>query len=422
MTWRRRARQVYWAVVDFLKRWSLARMTLAIPRTVRFMLRALRTHEVATGVPSPDFTLALVAGVAVDEALMAAVLAPHRFPLEADYARVGEELARARRMYEENGWLDNPRDYHRLPPPLGSSAVVSARRRLRGVLYEQLQYESGFSPREGEPGRERWESYLPNRRAVANIVRHGESERPWLICVHGFTMGFPIMDFHGLQTARLHEELGLNIALPALPLHGPRKVTRLSGEPFLSFEMMNSIHGLAQSVWDIRRLISWIRGQGGSLIGLYGVSLGGYVVALLSGLEEGLGASVAGIPATDIPALFATHSPPSIRARAAEHGALDTGPRNPHRVVSPLAIDPLLPRDRRFIFAGYGDRLAFPEQAQRLWEHWEEPEICWFTGGHVGYLWSADVASFLVDSLVRSGFQAAPSRPAERARAPKPRF
>ena len=66
-----------------------------------------------------------------------------------------------------------------------------------------------------------------------------------------------------------------------------------------------------------------------------------------------------------------------------------------HRVVSPLAMEPLVARDRRFIFAGLGDRMAVPSQAHALWEHWERPTISWFPGNHVGYLWSAKVSGFV---------------------------
>jgi hypothetical protein len=382
---------------------------LAIPRTARFVATTHRTREVARGLPSPDLTLALAAGVAMDEAVMAAMLTPERFPSLADYRRVGEELALARELFAERGWLDDPAAYHRTPPPLTNRDVVSVRGRARGISYEQLRYESGFSPTTDEPGRERWESYAPNHRAVANIVRHRDDDRPWVICVHGFTMGYPIMDFAGLQTGRLHYELGLNVAMPVLPLHGPRKVTRLSGEPFLSFELMNSIHGFAQAVWDIRRLISWLRQEGATSIGLYGVSLGGYVVSLLAGVEDGLGAVVAGVPVTDVPALFGGHTPPAVRALAVQHGLLESGPGSAHHVVSPMAFDARVPVDRRFIFAGYGDRMAFPEQAHRLWQHWDEPEICWYPGNHVGYLWSREVAAFLGASLERSGLQGAPA-------------
>ena len=111
----------------------------------------------------------------------------------------------------------------------------------------------------------------------------------------------------------------MNVALPVLPLHGARRVTRVSGEPFLSFELMNAVHGLTQAVWDLRRLISWIRSQGATSISLFGVSLGGYTVALLAGLEPGLDGVVAGIPVADFPGLFhatqpATHPGPGDRA------------------------------------------------------------------------------------------------------------
>jgi hypothetical protein len=217
------------------------------------------------------------------------------------------------------------------------------------------------------------------------------------------------MDFVGLDTAKLHRELGLNVALPVLPLHGPRKATPVSGEQFLSFDLMNTVHGITQAVWDIRRLLSWIRAQGATSIGLYGVSLGAYVVALLAGIEEGLDAVVAGIPVVDFPALFHEHSPVHIRARSIEHRIMGGVAEDVFKVVSPMSFEPKVPHDRRFVFAGYGDRLAFPEQARLLWEHWSKPRISWYSGNHVGYLWSGQVEKFLSESLAASGLSFIPT-------------
>ena len=219
-------------------------------------------------------------------------------------------------------------------------------------------------------------------------------------------MGYPFMDFMGLHAAKLHRELGLNVAMPVLPLHGQRKVTRVSGEPFLSFDMMNTVHGLTQAVWDIRRLLAWARDQGATSIGLYGVSLGAYVVSLLSGIEDGLDAVVAGIPVVDLPSLFHAHSPVHIRARSIEHHILGGVAEDVYRVVSPLSFASRVPRERRHVFAGYGDRLATTQQARLLWEHWERPRISWYAGNHVGYLWSRQVGDFLGESLAASGFGA----------------
>ena len=136
---------------------------------------------------------------------------------------------------------------------------------------------------------------------------------------------------------------------------------------------------------------------------LYGVSLGAYVASLLTGLVDGIDAVVAGIPVVDFPEMFRKQSPHHIRLRAVEHEILDGNAEIVHRVVSPLAFAPKVAHGRRFIFAGLGDRMAPPTQAHALWRHWDEPEIAWYAGNHVGYLWSRQVTAFLNHSLTTSG-------------------
>ena len=114
------------------------------------------------------------------------------------------------------------------------------------------------------------------------------------------------------------------------------------------------------------------------------MSLGAYVVSLLAGIEDGLDAVVAGIPVVDFPSLFHAHSPVHIRARSIEHNILGGVAEDVFRVVSPMSFEPKVPHDRRFVFAGYGDRVAIPEQARVLWEHWDKPRISWYPGNHVG--------------------------------------
>lgn len=388
----------YRTVTRFLGKRALARATLAIPRTLRFVGSSAVTGEVCEAVDAPALSLGFAAGVAMDEALLAMAMTPNRFPRRADYHRVSEELGEARALYGRRGWLARPATYHRSPPPLGEGDVAHGKGWANGQRYERIGWDSLFSPRPDEPGAERWTAFEPNRRATAAILRAGDGVGPWVVAVHGFCMGFPFMDFVGLQTAQLHGRLGYNVALPALPLHGPRKVTRISGEPFLSFDLMNTVHGLAQSVWDIRRLVTWVRAQGATSVTLYGVSLGAYVAALMAGLDPA-DAVVAGIPVVDFPRLFQEHSPVHIRARSIEHHIMGGTAEEVFTVVSPLSFAPQVPADRRFVYAGYGDRLAFPDQARRLWEHWERPSIRWYAGNHVGYLWSREVTQFLVDCL-----------------------
>jgi hypothetical protein len=211
------------------------------------------------------------------------------------------------------------------------------------------------------------------------------------------------MDIAAFRAGWMHRQLGVNLVLPTLPLHGFRRSGRISGDGFLSFDHLDGIHALAQSIWDVRRILTWVRGQGAQQLGVYGVSLGGYVAALLVGLDDGISCAVAGIPPTDFPALFEHHSPKAIRGRAARYRLIGPEVREIHRVVSPLTIPARTPWDGRFIYAGMGDRMSTPAQAHRLWEHWDRPAMAWYPGNHVGYLWSGKVHRFVSDALTASG-------------------
>ena len=50
---------------------------------------------------------------------------------------------------------------------------------------------------------------------------------------------------------------------------------------------------------------------------------------------------------------------------------------------SPLNYPPRVAKERRLIITGLGDRLAPPEQAQALWEHWDRCAFHWFPGNHI---------------------------------------
>lgn len=385
-----------------LARFPLARLTTVGPRTISWAARTLSERGGdLPGMPRIRMSAALAAHVAVDESLMALFTTPNKFPRRADYERVGREVAEAADLFEARGYLDDPRSYHGDPPPL-----VDVRQRdgwAMGERFRVLDWDSGYEPPDDVPGRDRWLSLDANRRAAAWVMEHRTPGRPWLVLVHGFGMGTPFLDLLGFRAGHLHRELGCNLAAIVLPGHGSRGTTALSGEDFLSFEMMNSVHGLAHSVWDIRRLISWIRLRSRGDIGVMGVSLGGYLTALVAAFEPDLAAVVAGIPVSDFPALYRQHSPRHVQLRAIEHGILDGTASRVHRVVSPLTMSPLVEPAGRFIFAGLGDRMAVPEQAHRLWEHWAGPDICWYPGNHVGYLWSPKVSEFVDHSLSRRG-------------------
>lgn len=375
-------------------------MSKALPRTLRFVIGAAMPRRASPDAPPrPGLSPYLFAHVAMDEAIMAAAMGPNRFPRSSDYTRVALELAEAHDHYAGRGWLDHPGSYHRNPPPLYDPLLIPSMT-ITGTRFEKLLFESEFEPHPGEPGGERWQGYVPNHIAHAWLLRHDDDRpRPWVVCLHGFGTGIPVADVVGFRAGHIHKALGYNVVMPVLPLHGPRKVTLLGGEAFISFDLLNGVIGMANAVWDVRRIISWVQAQDPVSVGLYGVSLGGYAAALTAGFAKDLDFVMTGIPVTDLLGLFRSHAPRHVLRRAEEYRIFSPESDAVMAVSRPTSYPALVPRERRYIFAGIGDRMALPEQAHTLWKHWERPRIEWYPGNHVGYMWSGDVRHFVDEVL-----------------------
>jgi hypothetical protein len=212
-----------------------------------------------------------------------------------------------------------------------------------------------------------------------------------------------MVDFTGFRARWLYKHLGLNVAVPVMPLHGPRRVGRRGGDGFFSGDFVDTLHAQAQAVWDIRRLTGWLRSQGAPSIGTYGVSLGGYTAALHASLDTNLDCVIVGVPATDFSRLLQSHVPKFAIRAAKAVGVPFQAIEQLLSVVSPFGFEPKLPHGRRFLFAGVADQLTTPDHARDLWLHWGEPRVAWYQGGHVSFLWQSEVRELIHEALITSG-------------------
>jgi len=373
------------------------------PRVVGVAAAVPRTHAYLRSHPGTarGTRVGLGAQVLLDEVMLAALRNPALLPHERDVEIAGAEAEAAHALFEKRGWLDDPASYHQEPMvPVPQVRMRKTGRRHHDVLTFPVTHQ----PHDGEPGVDRWLGYPHHRTARASVLRHREAGRPWLVCVHGFSMGDPAMDLRVFRASRLHDELGVNLLLPVLPSHGDRRGTGMrTGEGFTSVNVVDGIHGVAQAVWEIRSLVAWIREQDpGAPIGVHGISLGGLVAGLLASLEPGLACAIASIPVADLFALYRRNSSPETLAVSDRTGATGPTAEAIGRVVSPLALRPLVDRKDRYIVAGLGDRMSTTAQAERLWEHWDRPAVHWYPGGHVGYFLARTAAAAVEDAVQRS--------------------
>ncbi len=355
-------------------------------------------------VPALKPSVSLAAQIALDEAILSTMLVGVHSPTGTELVRISREIEAARERFTGEGWLEKPENYHLAPPSLENPRLDRTSLGRRG--YERMSFDSDYEPREDEEGRDRWLSYTPNRTAHAWVLRHPGPERPWVVCIHGYQMGTPGIDIRAFRPEWLHDKLGVNMVLPVLPLHGPRAIGRRSGDGFMTGDILDTIHAEANAMWDIRRILSWVRGQTSLPIGVHGLSLGGYNAALLAGLDDGLACAIAGIPATDITRLFFRHSPSLHLREGIFHGFVEAHIDEVMRVVSPLALTPKIALERRYIYGGIGDRLVPADQVRDLWRHWGRARIEWYQGAHLTFSAHPNVRKMVRSAFRESGIAA----------------
>jgi hypothetical protein len=356
-------------------------------------------------------SIALAAQAFRDEVVLLGLKARRPISDPRGFERINREVLAALDFYGDRGWLTKPGGFLVAPPLLSDVMVQPVKRGRRS--FQRISFESGYTPHPGEPGSKRWLRYIANNRECALLLRHPEP-RSWLVCVHGTEMGRAAIDLTVFRAWKLHDDLGLNIVLPVLPMHGPRARGLPKGAVFPGADVLDDVHATAQAVWDIRRLLSWIRLQAPeSPIGLNSLSLGGYIASLVASLEKGLTCAILGVPVADLVELLGRHSglgENDPRSRAA------TLAQPIGRMVSPLSLTPLVPMPGRFIYAGIADQLVHPrEQVVRLWEHWGRPQIVWYPGGHTGFFRSRPVQRFVQDALIQSGLVEGSPTPRDRS-------
>ena len=235
--------------------------------------------------------------------------------------------------------------------------------------------------------RDQCRGYLRNNVVHAQHWRHDDGPHPTLCVIHGF-MGSAYL-FNGLFfSLPWFYRAGYDVLLYTLPFHGRRaeKCSPFSGYGYFADGVAGFAEAMAQAVHDFRSVLDYLEYTGVDRIALTGMSLGGYTSALIAGVDDRIQAVIPNVPVVTPDRSSTSGSPPTSWSKLGNRLSPDR-PRNrpapPRRYPSPLNYAPLVPKDRRLIITGLGDRLAPPEQAETLWEHWDRCAFHWFPGNHI---------------------------------------
>jgi pimeloyl-ACP methyl ester carboxylesterase len=322
--------------------------------------------------------MASVVGAAMVPRIAGAMLRPAGVRGEHDAMRFYAELAAAK-----DSQLSFPRPLEL--PRVASRAAGPVAELVAHGRVDNIAFRSSFeaiNPAE----RERRRGYTRNNVVHAQHWRHDDGPHPTLCLIHGF-MGSAYL-FNGLFFALpWFYRAGYDILLYTLPFHGRRaeKNSPYSGYGFFMDGFGGFAESMAQAVHDFRSVLDYLEFTGVDRISLTGMSLGGYTSALIAEVDDRIQAVIPNVPVVTPETTMDQWFPANLLVRL---GDLLTRTDKDiaaaaYRYHSPLNYPPLIPKDRRLIIAGLGDRLAPPQQAELLWEHWDRCEFHWFPGNHV---------------------------------------
>jgi pimeloyl-ACP methyl ester carboxylesterase len=258
------------------------------------------------------------------------------------------------------------------------------RRRLDGGVVMARALATAYRP---YPGLETFTEVRPpgDRLLLEHWTHESAAPRATLVALHGFAMGYPRLDAMALFAAACFGA-GYDVALLTLPSHGVRTPpgARFSGERFAVPHVARLNEAVRQAVYEIHLVTGWLRQRTQRPVGLIGLSLGGYLSALMAGLTADLDFVIPIVPPVCIGDLAWRFFAQSRHYRRTGTSAFSRDElRAAYRVHSPLTYARRIDKTRALIVAGRGDQIVPPDHPHTLWRHWDQPDIHWFSGSHL---------------------------------------
>ena len=200
--------------------------------------------------------------------------------------------------------------------------------------------------------------------------------------------------------------LGLDVAIYELPYHGLRSGgARVSPFPGLDLALTNE--GVAQTIYELRAIRSWLQQDGGKPVGVVGMSLGGYLAALWASLDP-LSFAIAIVPLVSMGQValdvLDSGQATGMVLRGALAGVSVDELVNAYDVHSPLSLPPVVEPRRRLLMAAENDSVIPPRDVHLLGHHWPGSSTHWFPGDHFDvYAGEGQAARRIHDFLLSLG-------------------
>ena len=220
--------------------------------------------------------------------------------------------------------------------------------------------------------------------------------RPTVVLLHGWNADFCYRRLFPRLAARLNR-VQVNTVMIELPYHMQRRPHYGPVRDFISSNVPRMLEATQQAVAETRALVRWLREQGSPAVGLWGISLGGWLAGLAAQLEPCLGFVVLMTPIARIDRVIAELPFCEPVRRGLGQHALD------FQSLNLAAAKPVLDPEHILIVESRHDLFAPPDTLEELWRAWDQPEIWRFRHGHISLLMSRPIMARTIEWVARQG-------------------
>lgn len=330
-----------------------------------------------------------------------AAMAPNLLP-----ARFRDEFA-SLACYRELATRGDPDQVFARPPRGVPVSVIPERiadLEQLGAHVRRLSFDSPYETL-SPLLREVYAARRANRRASAQHWTHVDGPRRTLIFVHGYTLDSYWVN-RQMFSLRWFFRQGWDILLYTLPFHGSRRewLEPFSGFGYFSHGLAQTNEAMLQSIFELRVLIDYLEDVDVPGVGVSGLSLGGYLSALLAAVDDRLAFAIPNAAVVSPVDMLMEWAPlRQVFMHLLPRTGLDLPAlRHIAAVHSPLTYAPRLPAERLLIIAGAGDRFTAPRYQTLLHRHWSGCRLHWFPGNHVMHLHQREYLRLMRDFMAEA--------------------
>lgn len=153
-------------------------------------------------------------------------------------------------------------------------------------------------------------------------------KKPTVVLVHGWNdeLGYV---YRQPVLARKLVKAGVNSAMLELPMHLHRRPRRPDAvNDFISEDVFATVLAAREAICDVRAFIAWLRAQGSPHIGVWGVSLGGWLSGLVACHDSNVDSLALMVPAAKMDLAVQQLEFCSLLKNALKNSSLDLGKLN----------------------------------------------------------------------------------------------